>query len=230
MVVFPFEVDFFSELGIDTVFVGHPLLDDPDYEADFLPREKRDNAIAIFPGSRKQEIVKHRNLVKEIITLLGKRLPEYEVRIAVSKPSHQTLYKHIKHKFPNVVISDKPKELMLTSKAGTIKTGTSNLEAALCGLPINMFYKTSFSSYWLGRKVVNLEHLSLINILTKQNVINEFIQKDAKADLIVEDLLDIIQNDKRYEEIQETYKKIREMLGDKGAAGRAAKVILNYLQ
>lgn len=230
LLVFPFELDFFSEMDINSVFVGHPLLDDPDYERDFLPREKRDKAIAVFPGSRKQEILKHRGLVEAIIDLLDKRLPEYQIRIAVSKESHKSFYKHIIHKFPRVIISNEPKKLMLTSMTGTIKTGTSNLEAALCGLPINMFYKTSFLSYWLGRKVVNLEHLSLINILTKKNVINEFIQKDANAESIVEDILDIIQNEKRYKNIQETYVKIRQLLGDKGASERAATAILNFLK
>ena len=230
LLVFPFEVDFYAELDIKTVFVGHPLLDDPDYEKDFLPRESRDYAIAIFPGSRKQEILKHRNLVIKIIELLGKRLPEYEVRIAVTKLSHKSFYKNIMKKFPKVIISDNPKELMKKSMAGTIKTGTSNLEAALIGLPINMFYKTSYASFMFGKRVVSLEHLSLINILLKKNIINEYIQKDANAEAIVEDLLDIIQNEKRYDDIQTAYREIRKMLGEKGASKRAAKAIFDYLQ
>jgi len=230
MVVFPFEVDFFGELGIKTVFVGHPLLDDPDYIPDFPQRRDRDYAIAIFPGSRKQEILKHISLVKHIVRKLNLRLPEYEIRIAISKASDKSYYKKIKKSFPGIILSDNPKELMRTSMAGIIKTGTSNLEAALLGLPINMFYKTSFLSYWLGRYLVNLEHLSLINILPQKNIINEYIQHKAKADLIVDDILDIIQNEQRYTQIQDTYKEIRKMLGEKGASQRAAKEILNFFK
>ena len=230
MVVFPFEVDFFGKLGIKTTFVGHPLFDDPIYNNDFPLRNERNFAIAIFPGSRKQEILKHLSLVKQIIAKLNMRLPEYEIRIAISKKSDAKLYKRIKKNFPDIVLSDNPKELMRTSMAGIIKTGTSNLEAALLGLPINMFYKTSWLSYLLGKHLVNLKHLSLINILPGENVISEFIQRDAKTALIVDDILDIIQNEKRYIQIQETYNKIRKMLGEKGASEKAAKSILDFLQ
>jgi len=230
MAVFPFELDFFGNLGINTVFVGHPLLDIPDYNNSFLPREERDLAIAIFPGSRKQEIQKHLGLVKQIVKRFNTRLPEYEIRIALSKADDRKYYRKIARDFPKLVLSDKPKELMRTSMAGIVKTGTSNLEAALSGLPINMFYKTTFLSYWFGKLTVNIEHLSLINILSDKKIINEYIQYNAKAEPIVNDILDIIQDEKRYARIQDTYRDIRKMLGENGASENAAKQILNFLQ
>ncbi len=230
MVVFPFETEFFGKLGINTTFVGHPLLDDPYFSDEFPSLKQRRRIITIMPGSRKQEILKHSLLVEDIIRLLSEKLPEYEIKIAISGAEHLNYYDEIMQKYSYVKISGKPKELMRQSTAGIIKTGTSNLEAALSGLPINMFYKTSSLSYWLGKKLVNLEYLSLINILSDKSVINEYIQKEAKADLIVNDITDLVSNEDRYTDIQNNYKKIRKMLGDSGASQRAAKEILDYLQ
>jgi lipid-A-disaccharide synthase len=230
MVVFPFEVEFFGKLGINTTFVGHPLLDDPTFGEGFLPHKERNRVITVMPGSRKQEIIKHNDLVGKIIRNLKDKLPDYDISIAISKVGYSKYYDEIEKQYPFVDISTEPKKLMKHSAAGIIKTGTSNLEAALSGLPINMFYKTSSLSYWLGKRLVNLEYLSLINILSDKKIINEYIQQEAKAELIVNDIADIVNNEERYSEIQRTYTKIRKMLGESGASQRAAVEILDFVQ
>jgi len=230
LTVFPFEQEFFKQYQIKTEFVGHPLLDRSDYP-DILPgKEEREKIISIFPGSRKQEIIKHEYLLREILPILNTEIPDFQLKIAKSKSINGEPFKELVSNYSNVSVSTDSTKLMLKSMAGIVKTGTSNLEAALCGLPISMFYKTSFLSYWAGRTVVNLEHLSLVNILSGRTVINEFIQSEAKPKDIANDLIDLINNDERYRDIQTAYNKIRMMLGEKGASNRAAQIILDFIQ
>jgi len=230
LTVFPFEKEFFDRYQIRTEFVGHPLLDQTDFPADLPEQNNREKIISIFPGSRKQELLKHSKLIIDVISILNKELPDYKMIIAKSKSVDDSLFNRIKTSFPELELSTDARTLMKRSAAGIVKTGTTNLEAALCGLPINMFYITSFLSYWIGRNVVNLEHLSLINILSGRTVINEYIQQDAKPKAIANDIIDIVTNEKRYNDIQLAYVQIRKLLGERGASDNAARIIMDYVQ
>ena len=110
-----------------------------------------------------------------------------------------------------------------------MKTGTSNLESALAGMPFAMYYLTSFLTYYIGKKVINLDYISLINILEKRLVIKEFIQQDATPEAIVRDVEDLCKNPERYREVQEAFMHIKNQLGNCGAAKNIAKKIINLI-
>jgi lipid-A-disaccharide synthase len=226
MTVLPFEVVFFGDHGINAEFVGHPLLDDDFFSGDMPSFEDREPIIAIFPGSRKQEITKHSALIKDIVTKIKTELPDYKPVIAQSPNVNEAYFADFKS---ICEVSTNSKQLMTISRAGIIKTGTTNLEAALCGLAGNMFYKTSWLSFEIGKRLVNISYLSLPNILLDKPVLKEFIQSEAQADRIVEDINDILQNKERYESIRNDYYSIRQLLGGGGASERAAKLIMEHL-
>ena len=228
LTVFPFEQDFFRQYGINTQFVGHPLLDHIELQKQFADYNSRDNTIAVFPGSRLQEIHKHSNLISASINLLSEQLPDYKIEIACSESIPKQAYS-LFAETQNVELSYDAHNLMSRAKAGIVKTGTSNLEAALSGLPITMFYKTSNITYWIGKVLVKSDYISIVNILQKRFAVKEFIQHEAKPTLIVNDIINIVGNQDRYTSIQNSYLEIKKMLGNKGAAENAAKAIMNYL-
>lgn len=222
LVVLPFEEEFFSNNKIKTTFVGHPLLDDPTIPDLFPVYNERHNNIAIFPGSRKQEIARHSSLIINVCLEIRSKLPDYSISLAIAQSLDSKEYEMIKRNVPDLHFDFNNRKIMLNSKAGIIKTGTSNLEAALCGLPISMFYKTSSLSYWITRNLVDIKYLSLINILINKPIINEFIQWEANSNNIVNDIRVILENPHRFKEIQNNYNIIKQMLGNKGASDRAA--------
>ncbi|HPI20173.1 MAG TPA: lipid-A-disaccharide synthase [Candidatus Kapabacteria bacterium] len=224
LVVFPFEVEFFNQYGIDCEFVGHPLLDriKPNEEKERLKK------IAFLPGSRMQEIHSHLPLLENISYELKKRLPDYRITLAKSPLINQDFFNQIAKRNPDWEFAENSIELMKESQFGVIKTGTSNLEAALCGLPFIMFYKTSFISYFLGKKLINLDFISLVNILSKKKVISEYIQKDINPKIMVTEIVEILNNQDKYIYIQNEFSKIRKMLGESSASEKAAEIIVKY--
>ncbi len=225
LVVFPFEVEFFKLYSIDCHFVGHPLLER------IKPAEEKERLkkIAFLPGSRMQELHSHLPLLENISSELKKKLPDYKISLAKSPLINQEFFDFIAMRNPDWEFSDNSIELMRESQVGIIKTGTSNLEAALCGLPFIMFYKTSFISYFLGKKFINLDFISLVNILSGKKVITEYIQSDINPKLMTNEIYDLVNNKDKYKSIQNEFLKIREMLGEASASEKAANIIVNFL-
>jgi len=230
LAVFPFEEKFFRDYGINAKFTGHPLLDDEEIPVDFLNYYEREKIISFFPGSRLQEIHRHLPLISDIYTKLKVILPGYRFAMAKSNSIDINKYKDILKNYPDIEIWNDSKKLMRESKFGIIKTGTSNLEAALCGLPFSMFYKTSSLSYQISKRLINLPYISLVNILSNKFVVHEYIQNDATPESIIQDCLDKINNFEKYDDLQNEFINIRKLLGEKGAAKNAAMEIKNFLE
>lgn len=228
LVCFPFEEDFFKNDGIDATFVGHPLLDDPilKNEVDYKNREK--NLVALLPGSRVQEVKNHLSIFEKVIKETEK-VKKLNYGIAQSSNIPSYLFDNIL-KLPNVKLWQNSKELMQKAEVGIVKTGTSNLEAALCNLPIIMMYLTSTLTYNIGKYLINLDYLSLINILQNKPIIPELIQQDAKYTNISNELISLIDDNERKEYILSEYTKIREKLGRFSASKKSAKIIIKYLK
>jgi len=225
LVVFPFEVDYFSKFGINTVFVGHPLLDNQEFDCNIKTLSERTGKIAFFPGSRLQEIKKHLKLFSGLLEYNQKS--DYNFNFVIAKSSNIPLptFSEVSN-LKNVEISDNSIEIMQNSTAGIIKTGTSNLESALCGMPFAMFYKTSLLTFKIAENLVNLPYISIVNILSNRFVINEFIQKDANPKKILDNIYKLVNNENEYSKIQNNFVQIRKLLGGSGASLRAAEIII----
>lgn len=223
--VFPFEVPFFSELGFDTRFFGHPLLDDENYLRPFRKFEERRNLIALLPGSRLQEIKRHAPLLRRLSERIA-RDTEYDIGILKSSYIDISDYENILGGPGRIEIFTDKHRLFTEAKAGIIKTGTSNLEAALSGLPFSMFYKTSALTYRYAKSKVDLTELSLVNILSDRKIINEFIQTEATPENLYADMLSLAGDRERYSSIQSALEEIRNQLGGPGTAARIAQDML----
>lgn len=228
LVVFPFEVEYFKSFNIDATFVGHPLLDNPEFQNDPFPLEKRQNMIAFLPGSRVQELKRHLPIVKKIAEEIKKIKPE--MSFGTSLPDILNKNSLISDDiFEDWVIYPNSIDLMQNSIAGLIKAGTTNLEAALCGLPFALFYRTSIISYFFGKSLINLPYLSIVNILHQERVIEEFIQSDIDPFKIATHIINLIESRQKYGYIQNKLLEIRRIIGNQGASKKSAEIILNYL-
>lgn len=212
-VLFPFEEKFYHDRGFLTAkFLGHPLVDSISKNEDrFAVRSKfgiagDSQVLALFPGSRKQEINKHLPIFIEVVNSLSNKIPNLIPLVAASKELKDEMIP------PNwKVHRGDSLEVLEASDVGLIKSGTSNLQAALIGLPFAMIYITSFISACVGHAMLKISQFSIVNLLVP-GTIREFIQKKAKVDHISQEILRLFNNKSYREEILKRFEKIRSEL------------------
>lgn len=233
-VIFPFEVDFFTKYGIDARFVGHPLLDGLEVtltkkafcETVGLSPERP--ILAVFPGSRKQEIDKLMPVVSGLAARLGEKHPSVQVAVSCA----ETISAAEVESFcvmDNMRVVSGNYELMAFADAAVVKSGTSTLESACFGKPFCIMYKVSALSYWIGRRVVKIPFIGLVNIVAGREIVKEFIQERASAEEMFPEvercLFDEVYRGQMIAELNE----VRGMLGGPGAAERTAQMILEMV-
>ena len=162
--------------------------------------------ITLLPGSRSQEI----NSMLPVFLTLKKHFPKYEFIIAGVKNVDESIYK--KALEMNVkIIYDQTYNLLYNSKAAIVTSGTASLECALFNVPQIVCYKTSFISYLIGKTFIQIDFISLVNIILKQKVVQELIQNQLTEDRLIKELNMIIEGKKR-SVMLEHYSKIYSML------------------
>lgn len=225
LTVLPFEKAYFESYGLRVEFVGHPLLDDPIYQKISTDRDK---IIAFFPGSRKQEITKHLSLYSEVANILENKLSDYQFVISAARDLPESLFSEFLVN-SNRKLMRGSRELIQKSEAAVIKTGTSNLEAALAGLPFVMAYKAGIINYLIGKNLINLKYVSLPNILAHKPIVKELIQSDANPNAIANEIYRICTDTKYKSKIIDEFINIRTILGESGASDNAARIISTEL-
>lgn len=230
LVVFPFEEEFFKADGIDANYVGNPLLDIPELKANFKSREQRKDIIALFPGSREQEVIKHLDILVQTAEILHSSFPNYQFAIAKSSNINAAIYKESINNRKYLYLSEDNRELMLNAKVGIIKSGTSNLEACISGLPFSLIYRTSPLTYFIGKRKINMQYLSIVNILANKNIVKEFIQKQANPTELALSCTELINSPDKYNAMQNEFQKIREILGSNSASETAASIIIDTIK
>lgn len=229
LVVFPFEVEFFSKLGVRTELVGHPLLDDPIFAMnDFHENSGAAKTVVLMPGSRTQEIRRHVPILAELCR--GINSSTSDVRIEVPKPSRLSVTHYAELVGEGAALVDDPRLSLRNGYAGIIKAGTSTLEAALLGLPFATFYKTSLPSYMLAKRLVNVESVTMMNLLLHRSVVHEYLQHDAKPARLLGEVHELLMNMDRRAELQSASQEVRDILGGPGASERAADSIVSMIR
>ncbi|MFN2395929.1 MAG: lipid-A-disaccharide synthase [Bacteroidales bacterium] len=233
LVILPFEQDFYHKYNYDVEFVGHPLLDaleKIDYipESDFRRKNNLgDNSpiIALLPGSRKQEISR----MLGTMCKASDNFPGYQFVIAGTNAHSEDYYKQFTEKRDIPVVFDQTYNLLRNSYAAIVTSGTATLETALIGVPQIVCYKANTISYQIAKRLVDLEFISLVNLIMDEEVVKEMIQNDFNITNLVNELREITENDLYREEILDKYKLLRKKLGDTGASAKAAETITEFL-
>ena len=231
-VIFPFEVDFYKKFGYEVEYIGNPTLDivKNELEKHFDKQKfcKQNNIpqhkiIALLPGSRQQEVVR---ILPEMMEL-ARKLPDYNFVIAGVDNLPQSIYSDALSEKNIYIIFNATYELLRVAYAAVVTSGTATLETALFGIPQVVCYKTSKLNYTIGKAVVKIKFFSLVNILLGKEAVKELLQKNLADDIFKE--LNLILNDKKHkQQILDDYKKLEQLLGNKGAPCKAAKKMIEY--
>jgi lipid-A-disaccharide synthase len=217
-VALPFELNYFQQRGVSTFYFGHPLLDIINKQYDDKLKLLGKPIIVLLPGSREQEIKRMLPLMLKVI----KYFPNYRFVIICSENISRTFYNDLVGEF-NVELKFDKKILQLASGA-LVTSGTATLELALYKIPQVVCYKLDYFSFLIARFFIKIKYISLVNILSKECVVQELIQNDLNVNNIKNALSLVLQPSSK-EVIIEKYNKLISELGESGSFDKLAQNI-----
>jgi lipid-A-disaccharide synthase len=223
LVVFPFEVEFFFHHGIAAYYVGHPLIE----QLDTIPHVPRTESVLLMPGSRQQEVRHHIPVLQSAMVEL-RRMSPAPVVVAKAGMVDAEWLSPLQTSGAEIVMDSRT--AMRTAGAGLVKAGTSTLEATLLGMPYATFYRTSWASYHLSRWLVDVSSVTMANLLLDRPVVHEYLQQDATGERLAAELLDLLQNEQRRQELAQATAEVHQLLGGTGASERAADYLADRYQ
>ena len=225
--ILPFEKEFYRKYDMNVDYVGHPLMD-------VLPLEELDkievdeNLIGLLPGSRNKEV--------------SSLLPEFALTAKILKKDHPNL-KYIivrapgmeKERLLSLWPDDIPVEIVepadryevfRSCKFIMAASGTVTLETALIGTPAIIAYKFSPLTAFLGRLLINVKLCSLPNLILGREVYPEHVQELCQAELLAKSAQKWLDDEAAYTGVKRELIELRSMVGNPGAALRAARIIV----
>ena len=227
-VIHPFEKSFYEDKHKFPVhFVGHPLIDAIAGRVqvdEFEFRSKNGLSdkpiIALLPGSRKQEITKILSIMLSIVD----SYENYQFVIAGAPGQDYNFYKQFIKKANVNFISNKTYDLLSVSTAALVTSGTATLETALFKVPQVVCYKGGWLSYQIGKRLVNLDYISLVNLILNRESVTELIQNDFNTNRLKKELDRLLDPYERTKFFIDYY-DLEKALGGKGASETTAKLI-----
>jgi len=230
LVILPFEKDYFkNKWNWEVEYVGHPLVEVIESQKSEVRSQNLSNRpiVALLPGSRKQEIMKKLPIMLEV----SKSFPHYQFIVAKAPGVEETFYDNLLKPYSNVsYVSNQTYHLLLQAKAALVTSGTATLETALFGVPEVVCYKGSFISYQIGKRLVKVKYISLVNLIMDKLVVKELIQENMTEENLKKELHELLTNEQRKIELKNDYTALKQLLSEGGnASARAAKSIISFL-
>lgn len=247
LVIFPFEQAIYERKGIPAKFVGHPLMVDPEkwdqkHSRQEIMQELGLNPekpmVAIFPGSRKQEISDHMPVVAQAVKWMKRERPDIQFVLSQSNERiaglvDNQMKKHRLSTQPDtgllLVSSENNYKLLSIADLVWAKSGTTTLETTLCGAPMIIFYRGDWLSYLLVLCFKTVKRVGWPNLLAGRDLVPELIQLDCRAEKLVEYTLDLIDVPTLRQEMSSQLKTLRDQLGQGDFAKNAALEILEII-
>lgn len=225
--IFPFEKPLYEQSGLKTEFVGHPIVQQMD--RDRVPVARDPLLLGLFPGSREREVKRIFPAMVGAARIVGKSREDIRFEAAAASEAHADMMRAMAGDVPIEIRVGTAHELMQRAGAGLVCSGTATLEAACYGLPYALVYKTAWLTYAVGRQLVKVDHLGIVNILAGRTVVREFIQDAATPATLADEALRLLNNEAARSELSSELEAIVSTLQGEGAAGRAARAILDAI-
>ena len=230
-VILPFEKKYFKEKhSLNVEYVGHPLVEHIlklKKEPSFIKKNNLDEKkeiITLMPGSRKQEIKKILPVFLDVVN----NFKSYQFIIAAAPSIDSDFYLSIIKNNSVKIIYNNTYNLLNHSKAALVTSGTATLETALLKIPQLVCYKTSSISYFIAKKLIKLNYISLVNLILNKEVVKELIQKNCKVKRISEELKKLLM--KNNKSILKEYELLIKTIGIKKSSEITSKLIINSIK
>ncbi len=227
--LFPFEAEIYRRLGADAVWAGHPLVDDvrEGLQRPFPRPPGSRRRLLLLPGSRTAELRRHWPPMSEAAVRLARGLDLELIAIrAAGLP--EDLFTGSAEKGITLAVSGMH-ALLATADLAFVASGTATLEAALCGTPMVVVYRTSRASFAVGRLLVRVPWISLVNIVAGEQVVPELLQQDVNADRLEREGAALLGSPERLRRMRDGLALVSARLGPPGGSERAADAVIEVL-
>jgi lipid-A-disaccharide synthase len=236
IVIFAFEKEWYSRKTpeLKVTWVGHPVFDRILLQPHPIAKPKSGQVIALLPGSRLGELRKHLPILVATAKLIHSKRPDTRfVWIA-----------------PEAALFEKGQKILDQCGAGSLPiesyvgyqlshlnrcdlallaSGTVSLECAVLDVPQIVFYKVNGLTYQVGKMVVKIKFLSMVNILANEPVVPEFVQTDLQPDQLALQAIELLSHPAACAKMQEGMRRVVKQLGERGASTRAAQAVLQEI-
>ena len=231
-VILPFERDFYQKWNVEVDFVGHPLLDAVEADkavetTDFYTQNGLEDKpiVALLPGSRQQEIKRMLPIMLEMIA----HFPTHQFVIAGASAMEEVFYQEFIGDSAVKMVKNQTYGLLRHAKAALVTSGTATLETALYKVPQVVCYKGNALSYQLGKRLVKVKYISLVNLILDRGLVKELIQDDLHEETLKNELALLLEEENYRATLLEGYRELADVLGGAGASGRVADLMVGYL-
>ena len=245
--ILPFEKDYYKNVwNWNVEYVGHPLTEvinaflvsssslnknESNNISQLQARNEKQetrNLIAVLPGSRKQEIKKK----LPIMLSVAKHFTDYEFVVAKAPGIEDEFYGPFLKLYPNISsVKNDTYNLLSKSSAAIVTSGTATLETALFGVPEVVCYKANNISYQIGKRVIKIKFISLVNLIMDKLVVKELIQDELTTENLKDELEQLLFNEEKKQQLKSDYEELwNKLYTDGSPSEKAATIIYNMIK
>ncbi|EOW6744575.1 lipid-A-disaccharide synthase [Cronobacter dublinensis] len=235
----PFEKAFYDKFNVPCRFIGHTMADamplDPDKNAarDVLGIAHEARCLALLPGSRSAEVEMLSADFLKTALRLREHYPDLEIVVPLVNTKRREQFERIKADVaPELtahLLDGHAREAMLASDAALLASGTAALECMLAKCPMVVGYRMKPFTFWLAKRLVKTEFVSLPNLLAGRELVKELLQDECEPQKLAAALLPLLADGKQSHEMHDTFRKLHQQIRC-NADEQAADAVLELAQ
>jgi len=218
----PFEKAFYDRFNVPCRFIGHTMADamplDPDKNAarDALGIPHDVHCLALLPGSRGAEVEMLSADFLKTAQLLRQTYPDLEVVVPLVNAKRREQFERIKADVaPDLhvrLLDGQGREAMYASDAALLASGTAALECMLAKCPMVVGYRMKPFTFWLAKRLVKTDYVSLPNLLAGRELVKELLQDECQPQALAEALLPLLANGKTSHQMHDTFRELHQLI------------------
>ncbi|KEA53114.1 MULTISPECIES: lipid-A-disaccharide synthase [Mangrovibacter] len=235
----PFEKAFYDRYSVPCRFIGHTMADAMPLDPDKLAARKtlgldpQARCLALLPGSRHAEVSMLSADFIATAQLLRKRWPNLEVVVPLVNAKRRAEFEEIKQRvapdFPLHLLDGQAREAMVASDAALLASGTAALECMLAKCPMVVGYRMKPFTFWLAKRLVKTQYVSLPNLLAGRELVPELLQDECQPEKLAQALIPMLEGGDESKHLHDTFRALHEQIRC-NADEQAAQAVLELVQ
>lgn len=226
LVLFPFEVEFYKNHGVEVAHVGHPLIDEVPRLEHVWDRPRAASGkfrISLLPGSRASEVRAMLPAMLQSAELLARELDVSVQLIQAPTVDPEIFDAALDGTGIEVLrVRERRFQALAESHFALCASGTATLETALVGTPMVVVYRVNRWSAMIGRLLVDVPYASMVNLVLGREAVPELLQEDVEPRRVARTVARLLASDDEIRSMRESYRELRRRLGSGGASRNAA--------